>query len=170
MGSSGTPFGANVVLPKQLLLDGVKDLVNKPKRGSVADRDKVLRRLEEILHEGYEGVGWTIFKGGIQLDKHVQSTLTRALNEYINGPEAPTSGDELTFFITREIMREFAPRVMLVNFWDVDVAHWGSYSLYLQAIDKTDRLTGMLGMRCKAIPSSKHGRFWFYPNSEETAT
>src|SRR4051794_31595485 len=49
MGSSGTPFGANVVLPKQLLLDGVKDIVNKPKGGSVADRDKVLRRLEEIL-------------------------------------------------------------------------------------------------------------------------
>ena len=64
--------------------------------------------------------------------------------EYINGPEAPTSGDELTFFITREVMREFAPRLILVNFWDMDVAHWGSYSLYLQAITRTDRLTGML--------------------------
>jgi arylsulfatase A-like enzyme len=31
-----------------------------------------------------------------------------------------------------------------VNFWDMDVAHWGSYSLYLNAITKTDRLTGML--------------------------
>ena len=73
MGSSGTlPFGANVVLPKQLLLDGVKEIVNKPTGGSVADRNNVLRRLEEILHEGYEGVGWTIFKGGMQLDKHVQ--------------------------------------------------------------------------------------------------
>jgi arylsulfatase A-like enzyme len=41
-------------------------------------------------------------------------------------------------------MREFAPRLMLVNFWDMDVAHWGSYSLYLQAITRTDRLTGML--------------------------
>ena len=155
MGSSGTPFGANVVLPKQLLLDGVKDIVRKPKGGSVADRDNVLRRLEEILHEGYEGVGWTIFKGGAQLDKHVQSTLFRALTEYINGPEAPTSGDELTFFITREIMREFAPRVMLVNFWDMDIAHWGSYSLYLQAIDKTDRLTGMLWDEVQSNPKFK---------------
>lgn len=155
MGSSGTSFGANVVLPKQLLLDGVKDIVNKPKGGSVADRDNVLRRLEEILHEGYEGVGWTIFKSGMQLDKHVQSTLLRALTEYINGPEAPTSGDELTFFITREIMREFAPRVMLVNFWDMDVAHWGSYSLYLQAIDKTDRLTGMLWDEVQSNPKFK---------------
>jgi hypothetical protein len=155
MGSSGTPFGANVVLPKQLLLDGVKDIVRKPHGSGVADRDNVLRRLEEILHEGYEGVGWTIFKGGSQLDKHVQGTLSRALTEYINGPEAPTSGDELTFFITREVMREFAPRVMLVNFWDMDIAHWGSYSLYLQAIDKTDRLTGMLWDEVQSNPKFK---------------
>jgi hypothetical protein len=140
----GAPYGANVVLPKQLLLDAVKEVVRKSEGAGVADRANVLRQLQGILSEGYEGVGWTIFKGGSQLDKHVQATLTRALTEYVNGPEAPTSGDELTYFIAREVMREFAPRVMLVNFWDMDVAHWGSYSLYLQAIDRTDRLTGML--------------------------
>lgn len=160
MGSSsqrdhGVPFGANVVLPKQLLLDAVKDIAAKPSTGDVADREAVHRRLETILQEGYEGVGWTIFKGGRQMDKHVQSTLTRALAEFINGPEAPTSGDELTFFITREIMREFAPRLLLVNFWDMDVAHWGSYSLYLQAITRTDRLTGMLWDEVNENPKYK---------------
>ena len=49
-------------------------------------------------------------------------------------------------------MREFAPRLMLVNFWDMDVAHWGSYSLYLQAITKTDRLTGMLWDEVQSQP------------------
>jgi hypothetical protein len=140
----GVPYGANVVLPKQLLLDGVKNVVASRAQGGVANLDNVLQRLEGILSEGYEGVGWTIFKGGAQIDKNVRGTLLRALTEYINGPEAPTSGDELTYFITREVMREFAPRVMLVNFWDMDVAHWGSYSLYLSAVDRTDRLTGML--------------------------
>jgi hypothetical protein len=142
--SLGAPYGANVVLPKQLLLEAVQDVVKKPAAGGVADRDAVLERLESVLAEGYEGVGWTIFKAGRQLDRHVRETLTRGLIEYINGPEAPTSGDELTFFLTREIMREFSPRLILVNFWDMDVAHWGSYSLYLNAITKTDRLTGML--------------------------
>ncbi len=140
----GLPLGANVVLPKQLLLDAVNDIVKKPQASDVADRDAVHRRLETILQEGYEGVGWTIFKGGRQMDQHVRQTLTRALGSFINGPEAPTSGDELTFFITREVMREFAPSLLLVNFWDMDVAHWGSYSLYLQAVTRTDRLTGML--------------------------
>ena len=140
----GLPLGANVVLPKQLLLDAVNDIVRKPQAADVANRDAVHRRLETILQEGYEGVGWTIFKGGRQMDQHVRQTLTRALGSFINGPEAPTSGDELTFFITREVMREFAPSLLLVNFWDMDVAHWGSYSLYLQAVTRTDRLTGML--------------------------
>jgi hypothetical protein len=140
----GQPYGANVVLPKQLLLEAVQDVVKKGTASGVADRDDVLRRLEGVLSEGYEGVGWTIFQAGRKLDRQVRETLVRGLVEYINGPEAPTSGDELTFFITREIMREFAPRLILVNFWDMDVAHWGSYSLYLNAITKTDRLTGML--------------------------
>lgn len=140
----GLPYGANVVLPKQLLLDAVQEVVRRKPAEGVASRENVLRQLEGILSEGYEGVGWTIFKAGRQLDKHVRETLTRGLVEYVNGPEAPSSGDELTFFITREVMREFAPRLILVNFWDMDVAHWGSYSLYLQAITRTDRLTGML--------------------------
>jgi hypothetical protein len=140
----GENFGANVVLPKQLLLEAVESVIKRDLDSGVANRENVLNQLENILNAGYEGIGWTIFRGGRELDKQVKETLTRSLVSYIYGPEAPTSGDELTYFITQEIMREFAPRVMLVNFWDMDVAHWGSYSLYLQAITKTDRLCGML--------------------------
>jgi hypothetical protein len=151
----GAPYGANVVLPKQLLLEAVQEVVRKRPDGGVADRENVRRQLESILSEGYEGVGWTIFKSGHKLDEHIRETLTRSLVEYINGPEAPASGDELTFFITREVMREFAPRLLLVNFWDMDVAHWGSYSLYLQAVTRTDRLTGMLWDAVQANPQFK---------------
>jgi len=153
--SLGQPYGANVVLPKQLLLEAVEGVVKKNTGAGVANRENVLQHLETILSEGYEGVGWTIFRAGGQLDRTVRDTLTHALVEYINGPEAPSSGDELTFFIAREVMREFSPRLMLVNFWDMDVAHWGSYSLYLQAITKTDRLTGMLWEEVQSNPSYK---------------
>jgi hypothetical protein len=151
----GAPYGANVVLPKQLLLEAVGDVVKKRSGQGLADRENVLRRLESVMAEGYEGVGWTIFKAGRELDRHVRDTLTRGLVEYINGPEAPSSGDELTFFITREVMREFAPSLILVNFWDMDVAHWGSYSLYLQAITRTDRVTGMLWDEVQSNPKYK---------------
>jgi hypothetical protein len=127
-----------------LLLEAVQSVVRKGAEGGVANRDLLLDHLEGVLNEGYEGIGWTIFQANRELDQKVRSALLHGLVEYINGPEAPTSGDELTFFIAREVMREFAPRLLLVNFWDMDVAHWGSYSLYLQAITKTDRLCGML--------------------------
>ena len=140
----GAPYGANVLLPKQLLLSAVEDIVRKRPRQGVADRDNVLKQLGEILNEGYEGVGWTVFAQSRDLDKTIRATLTRSLVEFIQGPESPSSGDELTYFMAREVMREFSPRLLLVNFWDMDVAHWGSYSLYLQAVTKTDRLVGML--------------------------
>jgi hypothetical protein len=153
--SLGAPFGANVVLPKQLLLEAVQEVIKRGAEGGVASRANVLQRLEGVLSEGYEGVGWTIFQAGRKLDKQVRETLLHGLMEYINGPEAPTSGDELTFFITREVMREFSPRLILVNFWDMDVAHWGSYSLYLNAITRTDRLTGMLWDEIQSNPNYK---------------
>lgn len=151
----GLPQGANVVLPKQLLLEAVDQVVRKRGGDGVADRERVLRQLEELVSASYEGLGWTIFKVGRELDTAVRETLTRSLVEYINGPESPSSGDELTFFMAREVMREFSPRVMLVNFWDMDIAHWGSYSLYLQAITRTDRLTAMLWDEIQANPHYK---------------
>jgi hypothetical protein len=151
----GVAYGANVVLPKQLLLEAVGDAVKHKSGEGVADRENVLKHLEGTLGEGYEGVGWTIFKAARELDRHVRQSLVRALVDYINGPEAPSSGDELTFFMAREVMREFAPRLMLVNFWDMDVAHWGSYSLYLQAITRTDRVTGMLWDEVESNPKYK---------------
>ncbi len=151
----GEEAGANVVLPKQLLLEAVDEVIKRDLDQGVADRENVLRQLEGILNAGYEGIGWTIFRAGRQLDQQVKKALKRGLVEYIYGPEAPNSGDELTFFVAREVMREFAPRLMLVNFWDMDVAHWGAYSLYLQAITKTDRLCGMLWDEVQANPAYK---------------
>ena len=151
----GPSYGANVVLPKQLLLDAIGEVVRHKTGQGVADRSNVLKHLESVLAEGYEGVGWTIFKAGRELDRTVRDSLTHALVQYMNGPELPSSGDALTFFIPREILREFAPRLILVNFWDMDVAHWGSYSLYLQAITRTDRVTGMLWDEIQANPKYK---------------
>ncbi|HEV3196350.1 MAG TPA: hypothetical protein VGZ73_00540, partial [Bryobacteraceae bacterium] len=44
----GQPYGANVVLPKQLLLEAVQEVVKKGTAGGVANRDDVLRRLEGV--------------------------------------------------------------------------------------------------------------------------
>ncbi|MDE0625256.1 MAG: hypothetical protein OXH99_02550 [Bryobacterales bacterium] len=85
----------------------------------------------------------------------MKETLKGSLVEYIYVPEAPNSGNKLTFFVARKIMRKFAPRLMLVNFWEMGVAQWGAYSLYLQAVTNTDRLRGMLWDEVKSSPAYK---------------
>ena len=151
-GSANSSLGANVVLPKLLLTEAIKEVVRHRPGSGVTDRETVQRQLEGLLNEGYEGLGWTVFKTGQQLDGNVRETLTKALVNYIHGPDKPSTGDELSFFIAREVMREFAPKILLVNFWDMDVAHWGSYSLYLRAIQKTDELTGRLWDEVQSNP------------------
>ena len=64
----------------------------------------------------------------------------------------PTSGDELTFFMTKEIMNRLAPSLLVVNFWDIDIAHYGAYSLYLEAIRRTDRLVHELWQHAQSLP------------------
>ena len=149
----GEDLGANVVLPKQLLLEAVDEVIKRDLDHGLVNRENVLRQLEGILNASYEGIGWTIFRGGRRLDRKVKNALKRGLVEYTYGPEAPNSGDELTFFVAREVMREFAPRLMPVNFWDMDVAHWGAYSLYLQAVTKTDRPCGTLWDEVQSNPA-----------------
>ena len=80
------------MLPKQLLLEAVDEVIRRGLDQGVADRENLLRQLEGILNAGNEGIGWPTFRGGGQLDRQVKETLKRGLVEYIYGPEAPNPG------------------------------------------------------------------------------
>ena len=93
-----------------------------------------------------------MFETGRAIAAELKATLAKSLLDYFNDPSAPTSGDELTFFMTREIMNRLAPSLLVVNFWDIDVAHYGAYSLYLDAIRRTDRLVHELWQHAQSLP------------------
>jgi hypothetical protein len=99
----------------------------------------------------YEGLGWNIFDAADKLDPRVQSTLQSAIAEFVRSG-GPTSGDELTFLMTREVMRKFAPQVLVVAFSDVEAAHFGSYSLHVSGIKTADRLTYQLWQEAESNP------------------
>ena len=67
----------------------------------------------------------------------------------------PTSGDELTFFMSREVMRKFAPQLLVVAFSDVEAAHFGSYALHMAGIKTADRLAYQLWQEVEANPDYK---------------
>ena len=149
----GDPCAANVILPKHFLVEAIKSAVSTDSGPGVEDRDALAERMVSALDEGYEGFGWRVHETGRALAAGVRATLAKSLLDYFNDPLVPTSGDELTFFMTREIMSRLAPPLVLVNFWDVDVAHFGAWSLYLEAIRRTDRLVHGLWQHAQSLPA-----------------
>lgn len=80
-----------------------------------------------------------MFDGVQSLDSSVRPAMHAAAANFVQSG-VPTTGDELTFFISREIMRKFAPSLLVVIFSDVEAAHFGSYSMHLAGIRMCDRL------------------------------
>ncbi|HXX23995.1 MAG TPA: hypothetical protein VEO19_12670 [Terriglobia bacterium] len=140
LSSYGPRFGANVVFPKQLLITAVETALREGRNRSFADPSKVQAELEATLQgSNYEGLGWTVFDGVQTLDPSVRPAIRAAVANFVQSG-VPTTGDELTFFISREILRKFAPTLLVVIFSDVEAAHFGSYSMHLAGIHMADRL------------------------------
>jgi hypothetical protein len=148
----GDPCAANVILPKHFLVEAIKSAVATEAGPGVEDRQAFAERMVSALDEGYEGFGWRVHDTGRALGREIKAGLAQSLLAYFDDPLVPTSGDELTYFMTKEIMSRLAPALVLVNFWDIDVAHFGAYSLYLEAIRRTDRLVHGLWQHAQALP------------------
>jgi hypothetical protein len=148
----GPEYGANVVFPKQLMLMAIVNALHNGRTGEMADRNKVEAQLEAAMAgNNYEGLGWNVFDAADQLDLRVRGTIETAIADFIHSG-GPTSGDELTFFVTRQIMRKFAPNVLVIVFSDVEAAHFGSYAMHLAGIRTADRLVYELWQEIGANP------------------
>ncbi len=124
----GPAYGANVLFPKQLMLMAVADALRGGRTANMADRTKVEAELESAMEgSNYEGLGWNVFDAADRLDPRVENSIKTALASFVHAG-GPTSGDELTFYMAREVMRKFSPRVLVVAFSDVEAAHFGSYA------------------------------------------
>jgi hypothetical protein len=148
----GPEYGANVVFPKQLMITAVADALRQGRTANLADRAKVEAELQSTLEgSNYEGLGWTVFDAADRLDPRVRTTIKEAIANFVQSG-GPTSGDELTFLVSREVMRKFAPRLLVVIFSDVEVAHFGSYAMHLGGIRTADRLAYQLWQEVEASP------------------
>jgi beta-galactosidase GanA len=63
-----------------------------------------------------------------------------AVADFVSHAQAADSPDELSIFITRQLMQRHAPSLMMLTLHDMDIAHSGAYSLYVDAIRRADRL------------------------------
>jgi hypothetical protein len=67
--------------------------------------------------------------------------------------ERTTSHDALLVECGLNCMRDFAPDVMAVALGEIDCAHYGSWSRYVEAIRRTDELTWRLWRAAEELPA-----------------
>jgi arylsulfatase A-like enzyme len=66
-----------------------------------------------------------------------------------------SSPDELSVFIAKRLMQQVSPSLLWITMHDMDVAHSGAYSLYIEGIRRTDRLCGELWKAVQSDPEYK---------------
>jgi hypothetical protein len=126
----GDGLGARVVLPKHLLAAAMSS-------GST-DYDHLLR-------DNYETPLYTpqLVGGDFELQQ-LEMILKLSVDDFKAHARTISSPDELSMYIARRLMHEQAPSLLWITMHDIDIAHSGAYSLYIEAIRRTDRLCAEL--------------------------
>ena len=139
----GPGTGAQVILPKHLL--------------KAASAGSGTGDMSHLLHDNYETPFNTphLVGGDAGRDFEVQqlnSMLQLSLEDFLSHARTVASPDELSVYIVRQLMRKQSPSMLWLTLHDVDIAHSGAYSLYVDAIRRTDRLCGELWKAVQADP------------------
>jgi hypothetical protein len=143
----GPDLGAEVILPKQLLaaalggantpqLDAYPDLLrDNYERPAAAGNGNASRDNEEVERVAAR----------LKLDPADLRTHAASLH----------SPDELSVYMAKHVMRTFAPSLLFLTLHDIDVAHSGAYSLYLEGIRRTDVLCAEMWKEIESNPEYK---------------
>jgi len=134
----GPGQGARVILPKRLL--------GLASAGGNAD-------LEHLLHDNYETPLYTPVLAGREVElQQLEMILKLSVGDFASHARTLSSPDELSLYIAKRLMREEAPSLLWITMHDIDVAHSGAYSLYIEGIRRTDRLCAELWKAIQTEP------------------
>jgi hypothetical protein len=134
--SYGPGMGARVVLPKHLLAAA----------GSGAD-------VEHLLRDNYETPLYTPQLAGGEFElQQLEMILKLSVDDFKAHARTLSSPDELSMYIARRLMRQESPSLLWITMHDIDIAHAGAYSLYIDAIRRTDRLCAELWKTVQSEP------------------
>lgn len=136
--SYGPGLGARVILPKHLLSAALS--------GGNAD-------YQHLLRDNYETPFYSPELAGQEFElQQLENILKLSGDDFKAHARTLSSPDELSVYIVRQLMRQVAPSLLWVTLHDIDVAHAGAYSLYIDGIRRTDRLCGELWKMIQTEP------------------
>jgi hypothetical protein len=135
--SYGPGLGARVLLPKHLLTaatSGGKDYAH-------------------LLRDNYETPFYAPELSGNEFAlSQLEQLLKLSVDEFKSHARTLSSPDELSVYIARQLMRQVAPSLLWITMHDIDIAHAGAYSLYIEGIRRTDRLCGEIWKTIQSEP------------------
>src|SRR5579884_780520 len=136
--SFGPGLGARVILPKHLLSAAI----------SKGNAD-----YEHLLRDNYETPFYSPELTGNDFElEQLETMLKLSVDDFKSHAQTLSSPDELSVYIVRQLMRQVAPSLLWVTLHDIDVAHAGAYSLYVEGIRRTDRLCSELWKMIQSEP------------------
>jgi hypothetical protein len=122
----GAGLGASVILPKHLLTAALSGQHND---------------YQHLLRDNYETPFYAPELGGSEIElKQLENILNLSVEDFRTHARTLSSPDELSVYVVRQLMRQEAPSLLWITMHDIDVAHAGAYSLYIDGIRRTDRL------------------------------
>lgn len=136
--SYGPGFGARVILPKRLLSAAASSSTHD---------------YQHLLRDNYETPYFTPELVGNEFElQQLEMILKLSVDDFKTHAQTLSSPDELSVYIARQLMRQVAPALLWITLHDIDVAHAGAYSLYIDGIRRTDRLCGELWKAIQTEP------------------
>ena len=123
--SYGMGQGARVILPKHLLTAATKGSPD----------------YEHLLRDNYETPFFAPEVAGNEVVlEQLRELLKLSVNDFKEHALTLSSPDELSVYIVRRLMKQVAPSLLWITMHDIDIAHAGAFSLYVDGIRRTDRL------------------------------
>jgi hypothetical protein len=137
--SHGPGQGAGVILPKRLLAAAM------PANSSSG--------YDHLLRDNYESPVYAPALGVSDEQLHQMAQLLKlSVSDFAAHARSLRSPDELSVYVARQLMQQLAPSLLWITLHDIDVAHAGTYSLYIDAIQRSDRLCGEIWQMIQSEP------------------
>jgi len=135
----GPKYSAGVILPKRLLASALA--------GSGGTQ------YEHLLRDNYENPLHAPALAGNQIElQKIAEILKLSVDDFTHHARSLASPDELSVYVAKQLMRQLAPSLLWITLHDIDIAHSGTFSLYLEGIQRTDRLCAELWNTIQSLP------------------
>jgi hypothetical protein len=144
-------YGAEVVLPKQLLTAALHQNGADPD----AFRHFLQDNYENLLYAPASSPDGATDAQAPSSEVHLAQLgdmLRLSVDDFTAHAQTLSSADELSVYVMRRVMDRFAPSLLWITLHDMDVAHTGAYSLYIEGIRRTDRLCAEIWQAAQSHP------------------